>query len=694
MSFLSPALLFGLALIGVPIAIHLIGRKRAPVLMFSAYDFLEEVVQRLARREQLRQLLLLLLRIAIVALLAFGLAGPGLKSLVAPVAVSDTLIVLDASHSMSYRLGSSTLLARAKKKAEAILRDRSQGLALVVVADTEPRPLAAQPNADRTALIGALEDVTPGPRGGDLASAVKRGLELFGEGSVDLFLISDLSENAFGAGDALASTKVHAVTLVDAADRDDPPRALANVGLGPLVHEHLSDGGERVIVTARNFGAAPASGELRLTLDGQVRARAFIELPPGAVSEREFTLTELADGLHPGDVTIAAEGDGYADDDTAPLAIERFAEPRVLVVNGDPKSVSFRDEIFYLERALQVAKPEVAFDVVAADDLSTQRLDAHKVLVLANVPAPAASVGQEIADFVKKGGGLLITLGDRVSFEAYNEVFGAILPARLRDQWAVADPKAHDVLASALGLTDIAWQHPVFRRFDPVSEPAFTQSHTFRHFFVEAQDLNKTRQLMRFSSGAPALLERAAAPNEGRVLMWLSTIDRDFSDLAIRPVFAPLAAQMLRYVGGTLRSAPDRAYVAGVPGELVLPAGVSRAHVVALGQTKKPSPPIAVDASNPTASLPAPGHYALAASEGGPPIIGTATSAIASLEESSFQPVSREELAKRWAAGDVAVLAASAKTPGAPSDFRGYAHLILLALVLVFSVQSLLASRG
>jgi hypothetical protein len=635
------------------------------------------------------------MRISIVALLAFGLAGPGLKNLVAPVETADTLVVVDASHSMGYVLGGQTLLQRAKTKAEAILRDRSAGLALIVVADEEPRPLAAQPNADRQALRTALEDVRLGARGGDLAAAVKRGLELFGERPVDVFVVSDLSENAFGNDDALASTKVHAVTLVDAADRDDPPRALDNVGLGPLALEHLADGGERVVVTVRNFGPAPTSGELRLTLDGQVRARAFVELPPAATSEREFTLTELPDGLHLGDVTIAAENDGYRDDDTAPLAIERFAEPRVLVINGDPKSVSFRDEVFYLERALQVSKPAIGFDIVAADDLSTAKLDGYKAIVLANVPAPSASVGQEIADFTKRGGGVFIALGDRVRFEQYNEVFAGLLPARLRDQWAVADPKAPDAFESALGLTDISWSHPIFRRFDPQSETGFTQSHTFRHFFVEAQDLGtRARQLMRFSSGAPAMVERQATGSDGRVVMWLSTIDRDFSDLAIRPVFAPLVAQILRYVGGSLRTAPDRAYVVNAPGEIVLPAGVSRAYIVTLGQTPKLQRPIVVDASNPTATLPWPGHYALATSDAGAPIVGTATSAIASLEESSYAPLGKDELRKRWSAGDVSVLAANAKTPGAPSDFRGYAHLILLALVLVFSVQSFLASKG
>jgi hypothetical protein len=124
----------------------------------------------------------------------------------------------------------------------------------------------------------------------------------------------------------------------------------------------------------------------------------------------------------------------------------------------------------------------------------------------------------------------------------------------------------------------------------------------------------------------------------------------------------------------------------------VLPAGVSKANVVALD--KKPMLPLVVTAANPSVTFTRPGAYALALGEGGAPLMGTAASAIATLEESSFAPLSKEEIAKRWAATDVEVLAASGTAPGAPSDFRGYAHLVLLALVLVFSVQSLLASRG
>src|SRR4051812_18989012 len=69
LNLLHPWLLTGLAGASLPVLIHLIGRKRAPTVFFAAFDFLMAVNKRLARRERLRQLLLLLLRTAAIAAL-------------------------------------------------------------------------------------------------------------------------------------------------------------------------------------------------------------------------------------------------------------------------------------------------------------------------------------------------------------------------------------------------------------------------------------------------------------------------------------------------------------------------------------------------------------------------------------------------------------------------------------------------
>ena len=98
MAFLNPLFLFGLLAAGIPLIIHLWNRRRVVTIDFSSLMFLMAAHRENARRFQLRQLLILLLRMAIVALIALALARPFL-TLGLPVASvrakTDLVIVLD-----------------------------------------------------------------------------------------------------------------------------------------------------------------------------------------------------------------------------------------------------------------------------------------------------------------------------------------------------------------------------------------------------------------------------------------------------------------------------------------------------------------------------------------------------------------------------------------------------------------------
>ena len=76
MGFLAPLMLAGVVAIGVPIAIHLIGRRRARVVKFAALDFLMATKRRTARRLRLRERALLVVRALACAAVALALAKP------------------------------------------------------------------------------------------------------------------------------------------------------------------------------------------------------------------------------------------------------------------------------------------------------------------------------------------------------------------------------------------------------------------------------------------------------------------------------------------------------------------------------------------------------------------------------------------------------------------------------------------
>jgi hypothetical protein len=72
---LNPWMLAGLAGIALPILAHLLSRKRYDVLDWGAMQFLE-LDPNARRKLRLEDLLLLLIRIGLIALVTFALARP------------------------------------------------------------------------------------------------------------------------------------------------------------------------------------------------------------------------------------------------------------------------------------------------------------------------------------------------------------------------------------------------------------------------------------------------------------------------------------------------------------------------------------------------------------------------------------------------------------------------------------------
>ena len=76
MSFLNPLMLIGISAIAVPIIIHFLNRRKFKTIIWAAMKFVKLSVDQNQRRMRLEDLILLLIRCALLALLAFAVHLP------------------------------------------------------------------------------------------------------------------------------------------------------------------------------------------------------------------------------------------------------------------------------------------------------------------------------------------------------------------------------------------------------------------------------------------------------------------------------------------------------------------------------------------------------------------------------------------------------------------------------------------
>ncbi|MFP6899781.1 MAG: BatA domain-containing protein [Opitutales bacterium] len=208
MSFLTPLfLLGGLAIVG-PIIFHLIRRNTRERFTFSSLMFLRPEPPRVTRKSRLEDILLLLARCALLALLALAFARPFFKEVVAldqdPDAGRQTTLLIDVSASMK-RAG---LWDQAMAKAKAVIDGtKSSGSLAIIAFGEESKSLLRfdqwndTPEAHRSAFAHqALANLEPGWGGTHLGNALLTASELLDEsdlgGPKRIVVVTDRQEGS------------------------------------------------------------------------------------------------------------------------------------------------------------------------------------------------------------------------------------------------------------------------------------------------------------------------------------------------------------------------------------------------------------------------------------------------------------------------------------------------------------------
>ncbi|MDE2682074.1 MAG: BatA domain-containing protein [Verrucomicrobiota bacterium] len=570
MSFLNSIMLFGTAAVAVPIIIHLLNRRKFKKVTWAAMKFIKLSVEQNQRRMQLEDLLLLLLRCALLALLAFALARPALKTSGTDVLGQTkvtAVVVLDNSYSMDLRgLDKKSAFQKARAAAkEAINAMPSGSYASVLLASdlVQEKDSIISPTRALSQAHEVIDRAKVSHHATDLYPAVDRAVEILkGRAALrkEIYIITD--------GQASGWQQQGEIRKLIEGNRDDirvyilrvgeatPPANYAITGLDVASGLTPVDHPLRFDVTVANHAAQSATNMIvGLYLDGGKNPVDKVMIPSvkaGATRTVPLYARFTKVGYHSVRASFdqPERFDSLEADNQNLLVVRAVREVRVLLVDGDTEARDPREhESYFLKLALApVADHYVKVDTTTPAGFARNVLNRYAAVALANVERLTPSQISALKGFLRQGGGLLVYPGDRVDVDFYNkELFKkhGLLPSPWGEAVGDATQDGVYTLFQAGG-----YEHPITAPWNNRDFGQLDDVRTFRRLKLEKQpavssvnsiiEAGPVKVVLRYAAardaegslGAPAIMERDWGA--GRVFQFSSTADTAWSDFAVR----------------------------------------------------------------------------------------------------------------------------------------------------------------
>ena len=552
MSFLAPLLLAGLAAVAVPILLHLVQRERNRVVQFPSLMFLEKIPYESVRRRAIRDWPLLVLRVLAVALIATAFARPFVPDAAVRAGAAgdsrEVVVLLDRSYSMGY----ADHWSRAREQARRVVNGLAAGDRATIVFFSTSVEIGPRSASDRAPLLAAIDRAEAGPGATRFGPALRAAASILASSDLprrQVILISDFQKSGWDHARDINLPAGTTVTPVSVADAQRADTAIASLA----ATRESAGGRDRISVTARlvNRGGARVAGrEATLEVDGIRIDTRPITIEPRASADVTFAPFTL--GAATARLTVRTTPDALPLDDTFRITVSASERLPVLLVEGAGRAP---DASLYLAQALSVGEvPRFDVRVARVDRLAAPDIAAAAVVILNDTPPPTGTVGRALGEAVRGGTGVFVVLGPQATWPTGSP---DLLPGTLGD---ATDRSANH--GGTLGFVD--YSHPVFEIFRTPRSGDLAAARIFQYRRLEPPG----QVLARYDDGAVALAERRVG--RGLVLAWTSTLDSNWNDFALKPVFVPFVHQAVKHLA---RYAQPKAWY--TVGEVLDPAAAA-----------------------------------------------------------------------------------------------------------------------
>lgn len=573
-----------LAIVSVPVLIHLINMLRHRRVEWAAMEFLLLSQKKHRTWIILKQLLLLLLRMAAVAAVVFIVAQPLLYNQWGNLlggATTHHIVLLDDSFSMSDRWGDTSAFNEAKKVIRRLgeqAAEQSERQAFTLIRFSRcgggRKPDLSKETVNKGAFLDQLNSVLNKIEVSETAAEPVEALRLIidqtgeaeGERRV-VYLLSDFRARQWKEPSELrnlllelnaSNTEVYLINCVDQARPN-----LAITELAPVEGIRAAGVSFFMKVTVHNYGrTAVRNVPVLLEEDGSARpAVTFSEIPAGRSATEQFEVNFPTAGEHV--ITARLEPDPVAADNRRYCLLNLPAEVPVLLIDGSPDQLDAKC-IAWASAPGGSVRTGIRPQIETPRFLSIKTLDEFRAVYVLNVDRLEKSAIAALERFLQSGGGVGFFVGDNTGSAFFNNQLyrngEGIFPVPLK---APAELPIDRVEQAPCILPT---GPEVFQDF--VDDSSLLARVLVQKYYAVADGWRPPPEstvqiLARLRNGAPFAVRKTWGKEaRGRVVAILTTAAPVWNNWTSEPSFVPVVHRMHQYLVG---QPPDTSRLVGTP---------------------------------------------------------------------------------------------------------------------------------
>jgi hypothetical protein len=537
-SFLQPMFLLAGVVAFLPIIFHLIRKFRVRKIRFSSLLFLKATPKELIRKRRIQDLILLIVRCTILALLALAFARPFIPeeriALIQQKQDKSMVVVIDNSFSMQY----GEVFERARKEALRIIENagNSDEIAVVVFSD-EATQMTQLNNQIQDHKNIVEQGIKVSNRKTDFYKSLRLAEEILKNAKhefQEIILISDLQTKGWSGQfeNWKINPDIHFVPIKVSENIQ------SNVFIDKFSLKQRRTGktvGVQYGIQIQTVGEKDTSGkEVALWINDEKldtqKSQGMVDL-----DQIYFQQRDLKEGVYQG--LLKLPQDSLDIDNFYYFNLMVSPPPSILCIDGSPPSS--RSNRYYLQNCFNLGDQSLyRFSSSEKNILNSKNLQEYQLVFLTNENYLTEQQLTTLKRYVNQGGNLVISFGNKTDIKRFSDNLGFLGIGNIIEKVRVRQIQTTSAL-----ISEVDYKHPIFELFartgtGDIFKPKFSQ-------YVKVDPDSTVQVIGKYDTGDPLLMEEKLG--EGKILLFTSSFNTEWGDFPVNEIFLPLVYQIVSY---------------------------------------------------------------------------------------------------------------------------------------------------